>query len=180
MNQLLVSLCAHPLTGFEPAIVELHEPVRAAGLSMQSSLRAIYRDAPELGRRFRELKQRQPLPNLRQPWAFVVLSRDFHPATQAFTCLMGDVIDSDQSVPEAWTVFEVPALTYAVFPVRPRHALGWPVAIAHAKDYAYRAWMPGSGFGPAGAVDDFEYHDERSTRRKDSQVDLYVAVRRLG
>ena len=62
--------------------------------------------------------------------------------------------------------FEIPAITYAVFPVRPRNRLAWGPAIANAKGYAYTAWMPGSGYEPAGLIDDFEYHDERSTRRE--------------
>jgi AraC family transcriptional regulator len=80
--------------------------------------------------------------------------------------------------PEGMTAFEIPALTYAVFPVRPRNKAGWGMAIANAKGYAYTAWLPKSGYEPAGVIDDFEYHDERSTRERSPEIDLYVAIKR--
>jgi len=51
------------------------------------------------------------------------------------------------------------------------------MVIVDAKRYAYTVWLPDSGYEPAGTIDDFEYHDERSTRRKDPEIDLYVAIR---
>jgi predicted transcriptional regulator YdeE len=45
------------------------------------------------------------------------------------------------------------------------------------KRYAYTVWLPNSGYELAGAIDDFEYHDERSTRKNDPEIDLYVAIR---
>jgi AraC family transcriptional regulator len=77
-------------------------------------------------------------------------------------------------------VFEIPAITYAIFPVRPRNRLAWGMAIANAKGYAYTAWMPTSGYEPAGVIDDFEYHDERSRDPRRPAIDLYVAIKPRG
>ncbi len=38
-------------------------------------------------------------------------------------------------------------------------------------------WLPQSGYLPARIVDDFEWHDERSTRKKGAEIDLYVAIK---
>jgi predicted transcriptional regulator YdeE len=76
--------------------------------------------------------------------------------------------------------FEIPAIKYAIFPVRPRNRFGWGLAIANAKGYAYTVWLPASGYEPAGVIDDFEYHDERSTRKQNPEIDLYVAVKPRG
>ena len=37
--------------------------------------------------------------------------------------------------------------------------------------------MPKSGYEPAGVIDDFEYHDERGTRKRNPEIDLYVAIK---
>jgi predicted transcriptional regulator YdeE len=51
------------------------------------------------------------------------------------------------------------------------------LAIGNVKRYAYTVWLPNSGYELAGTIDDFEYHDERSTRKNDPEIDLYVAIR---
>jgi AraC family transcriptional regulator len=94
--------------------------------------------------------------------------------------MMGDVVTSFEQVPDGLTEFEIPVGTYAVFPVRPKNRFGWAIAIANTKRYAYGVWLPGSGYEPAGTIDDFEYHDERSTRKRDPEIDLYVAVTQKG
>jgi AraC family transcriptional regulator len=79
-------------------------------------------------------------------------------------------------VPEGLVGFEIPAATYAVFPVRSRNRLGWGLAVNRAKKYAYESWLPRSPYRPAGSVDDFEYHDARCVRKPNLEIDLYVAV----
>ena len=64
----------------------------------------------------------------------------------------------------------------AVFPIRPRYKLARPVAIAAAKRHIYQCWQPNSEYLPAGSIDDFELHDERSLRRHDPDIDFHVSV----
>jgi predicted transcriptional regulator YdeE len=174
-NRLLVGFFAHRIDGVEPRIVELADPIHIVGMSMQTNITRIYSDLPALGRRYREHKQRHPIPNPREPWAFAAVSKDFDPETGAMTYIMGDVV-SEMSETEGLVAFDIPAITYAVFPVRPKSRFGWAFAIPDAKRYAYNVWLPNSRYEPAGAIDDFEYHDERSTRKKNPEIDLYVAI----
>ena len=178
IRRLLSSLFANDLTGYEPRIIELEKPITIIGMSVDTTLKSIYRDVPRLGKQFKELKDTQPIPNTKEPWAFAAVSRGYDPATGAMTYMMGDVVTSAAEVPEGMTAFEIPAITYAIFPVRPKNKAGWGMAIANAKGYAYTQWLPKSGYEPAGAIDDFEYHDERSTRTHGPEIDLYVAIRR--
>jgi predicted transcriptional regulator YdeE len=74
--------------------------------------------------------------------------------------------------------FTIPAITYAAFPVRTGSRLGWAFVIPDVKRYAYTVWLPDSGYEAAGVIDDFEYHDERSTRKRDPEIDLCVAIKK--
>ena len=176
LNRLLVGFFAHRIDGVEPRIVELAEPIHIVGMSMQTNITRIYSDLPSLGRRYREYKKEHPIPNPREPWAFAAVSKDFNRETGAMTYIMGDVVTETKNT-QGLVGFVIPAITYAVFPVRPKNQMGWAFAIPDAKRYAYNVWLPSSRYQPAGVIDDFEYHDERSTRKKDPEIDLYVAVK---
>lgn len=177
MPNLLTNLLVHDLTGYVPEMVGLDQPISLIGISIETTLKRIYRDVPKLGRRFKELKKEHPIPYRKKPWAFAAVSQGFDPTTGAMTYIMGDVVTSVDDVPESMKAFAIPALKYAIFPVRPKRLAGWGPAIAHARGYAYTVWMPKSGYTPAGPIDDFELQDERSILRRDPQVDLYVAVK---
>jgi AraC family transcriptional regulator len=178
IRRLLSSLFANDLTGYEPRIVDLEKPITIVGMSVDTTLKSIYRDVPRLGKQFKELKEAQPIPNTKEPWAFAAVSRGYDPATGAMTYMMGEVVTSAAEVPEGMTAFQIPAITYAIFPVRPKNKAGWGMAIANAKGYAYTVWLPKSGYEAAEAINDFEYHDERSTRERSPEIDLYVAIKR--
>jgi predicted transcriptional regulator YdeE len=179
MKGFLLSLFIHPVEGTQPRIVDLEHPILILGLSTQTNTRTIARDVPGLGRRFERYKQEHGLPNRKEPWGFAAVSYGYDEVTGAFTYLMGDVVTSLDQVPEGLVGFEIPAGTYAVFPVRPKNKLGWGLGIPAVKGYAYRGWLPGSGYEAAGGpVDDFEYHDERSVRKRNPEIDLYIAVRK--
>ena len=51
------------------------------------------------------------------------------------------------------------------------------MVIVNAKGYAFTNWLPRSGSEQARIMDDFEYHGERRTRKKNPEIDLYVAIR---
>jgi predicted transcriptional regulator YdeE len=178
MANLFMRLFVHDLTGYEPRIVTLPAPIQIVGVSVDSTLKDIYRDVPALGRKFKALKAAHPIPNKKEPWAFAAVTRGYDPAHGRMTYMMGDVVTSIATVPEGMQALEIPAITYAIFPLRPKNRFGWPFAIANAKGYAYTTWLPKSGYEAAGVIDDFEYHDERSTRKRDPEVDLYVAIKK--
>jgi len=177
MINIIARLFVNDLSGYQPRIVDLEQPIIIIGISVDTTLRRIYRDVAALGRRFEDMKESHPIPNKTHPWAFAAVSSGFDRASGAMAYMMGDVVKSTDEVPEGMVAFEIPAMRYAVFPVRPRARFAWGMAIASAKGYAYTMWMPGSGYEPAGIIDDFELHDERSTRRRDPEIDLYVAIK---
>jgi predicted transcriptional regulator YdeE len=174
-SRLLMGFFVHRIDGVHPRIVELAEPIHILGMSMQTNITRIYSDLPALGRRYRRHKKLHPIPNLKEPRAFAAVSKEFDPQTGAMTYIMGDVVTEAHET-EGWVGFVIPAISYAMFPVRPKNQMGWAFAIPDAKRYAYNVWLPNSGYQPAGVIDDFEYHDERSTRKKNPEIDLYVAI----
>lgn len=177
MTGFLMKLFVNDLTTYQPRIVDLEKPITIIGMSVDTTLKRIFRDVPALGRQFKKSKEAHPIPNKKQPWAFAAVSRGYDPASGAMTYMMGDVVTSAAEVPEGMQALAIPAIKYAVFPVRPRNRFGWGLAIANAKGYAYVDWLPRSGYEPAGVIDDFELHDERSERKHNPEIDLYVAVK---
>lgn len=176
--RLLAPLFAHDVR--EPRIVALDQPLKIVGMGIDTSVQSVYRDVPQLGKRFEQYKKAHEIPNKQQPWVFVAVSKDFDKEAQTFSYMMGDVVTSFDQASADLTAFEIPAGTYAVFSVRPKNRFGWAVGITIAKRYAYETWLPASEYEPAGTIDDFEYHDERSTRKRNPEIDLYVAVKHKG
>jgi predicted transcriptional regulator YdeE len=140
-------------------------------------MKRIYCDVPSLGKRFRKYKQIQEIPNKKQPWAFTVVSKGFDKERGSFSYIKGDVVTSLENIPAGLKSFEIPAIKFAIFPVQPKNRSGWGISIANTKRYAYNVWLPNSEYEPAGAIDDFEYHDERSVRKSNPEIDLYVAIK---
>jgi predicted transcriptional regulator YdeE len=176
-RNILIRLFAPKIEGVQPRIVDLERPILIIGMGMDTDMRKIYRDVPDLGKRFREYKQTQEVPAKKRPWAFAAVSKDFNNATGCFSYIMGDVVTSLEKIPEGLVAFEIPAIKYAIFPVRPKNRFGWGLAIANTKRYAYNVWLPNSEYDAAGVIDDFELHDERSTSKSNPEIDLYVAIR---
>ncbi len=177
LRNTLMRFFAHNIDGTQPRIVDLEQPIRMIGMAVDTDLKRIYRDAPSLGKQFREYKQTHEIPGKKQPWAFAALSKGFDKEKGAFSYIIGDVVTSLEKIPAGLISFEIPAMKYAIFPVRPKNRFGWGLAIANAKRYVYNVWLPNSEYEPAGVIDDFEYHDERSVRKSNPSIDLYVAIR---
>ena len=177
MRSLLTRLLTYPVERALPTIAHVAEPIRAAGMSMPTSVRTIYRDVPNLAKRYESYKREYEIPDKKQPWAFVAVSRDFDKETGTFIYCIGDVVTTFANLPPGLEPLEIPPMAYAVIPVRPRNRLGWPFAIPAAKKYIYERWLPQSEYEPGGVIDDFEYHDERSTRPSRPEIDLYVCIR---
>jgi AraC family transcriptional regulator len=146
-------------------------------MAVDTDMKRIYRDVPALGGQFKKYKKTHEIPFKQAPWAFAAVSKDFDRAKGTFSYIMGDVVIRQDAIPAGLTAFEIPAIRYAVFPIRPKNRLGWGIAIADAKRYIYNVWLPQSAYAPAGGIDDFEFHDQRSVRKSNPEIDLYVAIR---
>ena len=176
MQSVLMRLFAHNIDGIQPRLVDLEQPIKILGMAMDTDMSRIYRDVPSLGKQFREYKQTHEIPAKKQPWAFAAVSKGFDRETGAFSYVMGDVVTSLEKIPAGLVAFEIPAIKYAILPVQPKNRFGWGLAIANTKRYVYNVWLPNSEYEPAGVIDDFEYHDERSVRKSNPEIDLYVAI----
>lgn len=162
----------------EPEIVTLKSAIKMTGVSINTSMKTIFKDAATLGKRYKSVKERNIVRHKTSPWAFVAISKNFTNGGENWEYLMGDVVDSFIDQPEELTDFEIPAGTYAVFKISPRFSFLWGPAIGLTKKFIYTEWLPGSGYEPDNAViGDFEYHDERSLGKK-PMIELYVAIKR--
>jgi predicted transcriptional regulator YdeE len=160
----------------EPKIVTLREPMQMIGISTRTGMKTIFKDAARLGQQYKKVKDASLIQNKKQPWGFVAVSRDFH-GMESWEYLMGDVVNCVDVVPAGLKCFEIPPMTYAVFPIRPRSRFSWGITIGLTKKYIFTEWLPKSNYEADNSIlGDFEYHDERSLA-KNPEIDLYVAIK---
>jgi predicted transcriptional regulator YdeE len=171
---LLMFFLLSKIDNLEPKIVTLANSIKFVGLSVKTDVRRIYGDAAKLGKEYSQFKETHRISNLREPWAFVAYSKDFNEETKSWEYIMGDVVTSLDSVPEGLRGYEIPAGTYAIFPIRAKCKFLWGLEIGRMKRYIFSNWVPNSKYESTGS--DFEYHDEKSTG-KNPTIDLYVAIR---
>ena len=174
---LFEKLFAHDITSATPRIVDLEQPIQIVGMGIDTNIKNVYRDVPALGKRFKQYKLSHEIPNKKMPWSFAAVSKGFDKDKGTFSYFIGDSVTNTENMPAGVIYFEIPCLKYAAFPIRPKNRFGWSIAIASAKRYIYNIWLPKSIYEPAGVIDDFEYHDERSVRKNDPEIDLYVAIK---
>jgi len=164
---------------YEPEIVKLNEPIKLIGIEVQTDDKSIYKDAGRITKRFNEINSRNPVPDLKQPWARLYVSKDYNAEARTFKYIVGDVVTQIDSIPEGLNYYEVPASVYAVFTIKPKSRLVWGITMGRMKRYIFTEWLPVSGYEASGIIDDFELHDERSLG-KSPQIDLYVALKETG
>lgn len=173
---LLFYFLIGPLEKSEPKLVTLKEPIKMIGVSTRTGMKTIFKDAAKLGQEYKQVKDQNLIPNKKTPWGFVAISKDFQ-GMESWDYLMGDVVNTLDHVPAGLEPFEIPASTYAVFPIRPRSKFSWGLTIARMKKYIYTEWLPDSKYeADPSILGDFEYHDERSLGKK-PEIDLYVAIK---
>jgi AraC family transcriptional regulator len=160
----------------EPEIVKMEKPLFFVGLEISTSDKAIYKDVGKVAAEFNRIKKINPIPNLQVPWVFVAVSKDYCPRQGTFTYIVGDVVTLIDSIPEGLKSFEIPAITYAVFPIRPKSRIAWGITMGRMKRYIYTKWLPGSGYKPSALIGDFELHDDRSLGKK-PEIGLYVGLK---
>lgn len=157
----------------EPKIIILQDPIKFVGLTVDTDTKRIYKDATRIGREYTKFKTMNTIPNLKEPWAFVAYSNNFNEITKSWNYSMGDVVNNLDSIPEGLNGFEIPSMTYAIFPIKAKSKFLWGLEIARMKKYIFTKWLPNSKYESTGC--DFEYHDERSIGENPS-IDLYVAI----
>jgi len=159
-----------------PELMTFDKPVQFVGLAINTSNQDIYKDVAKVASAFIKIKKAHPIPYTKDPWAFVAVSLDYNKETTKFTYIVGDVVSKTGKIPEGLKAYEIPALTYAVFPIRPKSKFAWGITMGRMKRYIYTEWLPQSGYEPADSIGDFELHDHRSLG-KHPEINLYVALK---
>lgn len=173
---LLFYFLIGPLEKVEPKIVTLKEPIRMIGVSTRTGMKTIFKDAANLGQKYKQIKEQGLIQNKRVPWGFVAISKNFQ-GTESWDYLMGDIVNTLDHVPAGLESFEIPAATYAVFPICPKSKFSWGITMGRTKKYIYTEWLPDSNYeADSSVLGDFEYHDARSLS-KQPEIDLYVAIK---
>jgi predicted transcriptional regulator YdeE len=160
----------------EPRIVEIEEPMVAAGLGAATSDKTIARDAAALGKRYAAIKGE--LGNRAfDPRIFIAASTDYDEKAGSYRYAMGDVVGTFVGLREEFERIIVPSGTYAVFRVRPVLGFLWAPAIGATYAYAYGKWLPSSAWIHApGSLAHYEYHDERATRGLLAEIEIRIPV----
>jgi predicted transcriptional regulator YdeE len=161
----------------EPRMIVLKEPILMLGMQVETGMKSVFGDVSRLGKRWQAFKKTGMVPNRKEPWAFVAVSKDHDQLNGRWNYLMGDVVTRVDAVPAGLAFFAIPSGRYAVFTLWPSNRFAWGLTIAMAKRYIYAEWFPNSGFKANSAISDFELHDERSTLKRGPSIDLYVAVK---
>lgn len=159
---------------FEPEIVEVGEPIKAIGLSVQTGMKSVFKDVTDILKKYMSYKDQYGIPNQKEPWEYVSLSKNFN-EYKTWDYLTGHVVSDINNVPEVFVSFEIPAGTYAVFQIRPRYKFLLGLAIGKTKKYIYSNWFLKSKYEFAGL--EFEYNDEKLFKENPHFIDLYVAVK---
>jgi len=174
LGGVIMSLLLNKIDNIEPEIVTLQEPIKLVGLSVNTDVKKIYRDATKLGKDYLGFKETNNIPNLKDPWAFVAYSKDFDEETRSWEYIMGDVVTSLDSVPKGLKGYEIPSGEYAIFKIKAKFKLLWGLEIGRIKKYVFEKWLPNSRYESTGI--EFEYHDQRS-KGKNPSIDLYVGIK---
>jgi len=160
----------------EPKIIRLDQPILVIGLEINTDNKAIYQDVSKVATQFNAIKKDNPIPNLKEPWASINISKDYNPEKGTFTYVVGDVVNIVDSIPPGLKSYEIPPLTYAVFPIRPKSNIAWGITMGRMKKFIYSVWLPNSKYFPSDSFGEFELHDERSLG-KHPEINLHVAIK---
>ena len=169
-----MSFLLNKIDNMEPEIVTLQNPIKFVGISVNTDIKKIYRDAAKLGKDYTGFKETNNIPNLQDPWAFVAYSRNYDEKTKSWEYIMGDIVTSLDSVPEGLEGYEIPAGKYAIFTIKAKFKLLWGLEIGRMKKYVFGKWLPNSEYESTDI--EFEYHDDRSTGKNPS-IALYVGIK---
>lgn len=156
-----------------PRIVTLSEPIRAVGMSTRTSMSTVQKDVTEILKSYMAYKESNGIPYQKTPWEYVSLSINFK-EDQTWDYMTGHVVTNADHIPKDLILFEVPAGTYAVFPIKPKLKFLLGLAIGMKKRYIYSKWIPSSEYDFNNY--EFEYNDETMFLKNPNHIDLYVGI----
>jgi len=160
----------------EPKIVKLDEPIQIIGLEINTNDKDIYQDVGKLASDFNDIVNKYPIQNKKEPWARLNVSKDYNQEKGTFKYIIGDVVTITDSIPTGLQLYEIPALTFAVFRIQPKSKFAWGITMGRMKKFIYTEWLPKSEYKASDVFGEFELHDDRSLG-KNPEINLYVAIK---
>lgn len=52
--------------------------------SIKTSVKTVFKDIPGVGRRYKKYKDKNGIPNRKEPWSFIALSKNYEEETQSW------------------------------------------------------------------------------------------------
>lgn len=160
----------------EPKVITLDQPIYVIGLEINTDDKSIYQDVAKVANQFNSIKKTYPISNLKEPWSSINISKDYNREKRTFTYVVGDVVSVIDYIPQGLKSYEIPPLTYAVFPIRPKSKIAWGITMGRMKKFIYTEWLPNSDYSPSDLFGEFELHDDRSLG-KHPEINLHVAIK---
>jgi AraC family transcriptional regulator len=109
------------------------------------------------------------IPHLVEPGVAYGLTTSLDPESGDFDYVAGFGVEQVGELPVGMGSWEVPAATYAAFtctlPTMPQ-----------AYDYAYRTWLPASGYQRAAGYEFELYDEEFDNQDPDSEFEFYIPI----
>lgn len=159
----------------EPKIIEITGQPIAAGLVMHTTHKTFVRDMPGLFKRYMDLKEAGKINHLKSPWEYISLSKDFS-EDGSWDYYTGYVVtNSGDQIPDL-VEFSPPSGLYAVFPIRCRSKLLFPLKVGKTKREIYTQWLPASVYEFSGF--EYEYSNEAMAESSFYDIDLYVGIKK--
>lgn len=160
----------------EPKIVTLDKPIYIIGLEISTNDKDIFKDVAKVASKFNDIISKSPIPNKKEPWARLNISKDYSKEKGTFKYIIGDVVTITDCFPDRLQSYEIPVLTFAIFQIQPKSKIAWGITMGRMKRYIYTEWFPKSKYKPSDIFGDFELHDDRSLGEK-PEINLYVALK---
>lgn len=158
-----------------PDFVEIDHEIIAAGLSIRTTFKTVFKDLPAVYNRYMDIKRKNPIQNLKSPWEYVSLSKNFD-ADKSWDYFTGHVITGSDGQNKGLVQFSVPPGLYAVFHIKCKTKLLLGFKMGSSKRYIYDQWLPKSGYDFAGY--EYEYNNEEMWKESPYNIDLYVGIKK--
>lgn len=155
--------------------IEKKDGFRVIGYELDTALSQM--TIPQFWNMYLENDYPSTIPNwISEQWIDFGICHDWK-EDGSFKYLLGMEVSSFESAPVNSVCRQFPALAYAIFttPLVPRDV--FVSSIGKSWEYIFKVWLPQSGYELARGPQ-FELYDERCQAHIDSQIDIYIPIRK--
>jgi predicted transcriptional regulator YdeE len=161
----------------KPKIVTLKNSLFVVGISTKTSKETFLQDDLLLWKEYKLMKERGVITNKKEEHSFIAL-RMASESEDNWEYVFGDIVNDFSEIPVGLKPIEVPATTFAVFPIDVDDERSWGPAVLKMEKYIYEKWLPKSNFelDTNYPIREIEYHDKRTPETTRTML-FYVAIR---